>query len=260
MSPCKRRFISRCALMALSASASVAQTVSPTPGSIQDVSTEIPLPENFILEPQLQNGSQGSSISGNPLAFEHGSQFRPWLHYEAIPRITLTGSLSYIYAFTVPGTSYDKHPEWRVTAFATAKQKYAGSSTYEQLRFELLNFRATNGDVQHLPRVRARFGQNLFLSESRWKPYLGVYEEAILQFPQPSYSGVHFEGARFFAGYGFEYGEKARFLVGFKAEAEVSTNGSSVTLFYGPVLSVSYNFTSRPVNEKHRRTTAFKDF
>ena len=149
------RFILRCALLALWAAASPAQTLSPTPGSIQDLSTEIPLPEKFILEQQFQNGSQGSSTTGNPFAFEHGSQVRPWLHYEAIPSITITGSLSYIYSYTVPGTSYDKHPEWRATAFATAKQKFAGGSTYEQARFELLNFRATNGDVQHLPRVRA---------------------------------------------------------------------------------------------------------
>lgn len=249
-----------CALLALSATVSRTQTLDPTPGSIQDVSTEIPLPEAFIFEQQLQNATQGNSTNHNPFALEHGSQVRPWVHYDGIPNFTITGSLSYIYSFTVPGTSSEKHPEWRATVFGTLKQGLSGGSVYEQLRFELLNFRAVNGDVQHLPRIRARLGQNLFLSESRWKPYLGLYEEAILQFPQPSYSNVHFEGARFFAGYGFECGERARVLVGFKAEAEVSTSGSSVTLFYGPVFSLTYNFTRRPVNEKHKRTTAFKEF
>jgi hypothetical protein len=33
-----------------------------------------------------------------------------------------------------------------------------------------------------------------------------------------------------------------------------------VTLFFGPAFSIEYNFTSRPMNEKHKRTTAFKDF
>jgi hypothetical protein len=37
-------------------------------------------------------------------------------------------------------------------------------------------------------------------------------------------------------------------------------SGSAVTLFYGPVLSLSHNFTKREINEKHRRTTGFKDF
>ena len=100
-------------------------------------------------------------------------------------------------------------------------------SLYEQLRFELLNFRASNGDVQ--------------------------------QFPQPSYSGVHFQGARFFAGFGFNFRERTGILLGFKAEAEVSSSGSTVTLFYGPVFSIEYNL-SRAINEKHKRTTAFKDF
>jgi hypothetical protein len=114
--------------------------------------------------------------------------------------------------------------------------------------------------VQHLPRIRVRFGQNLYLSAHPSKPYLGVYEEAILQFPDPSYSHQHFQGARFFAGYGFDYGKRITVLLGFRAQAEVSTSGSTVTLFYGPVVSLDYRFTSREMNEKHQRTTAFKDF
>jgi hypothetical protein len=54
--------------------------------------------------------------------------------------------------------------------------------------------------------------------------------------------------------------KKNEWLVGFKAEAEVSSSGSTVTLFYGPVLSIDYTFTKRQMNEKHKRTTAFKDF
>ena len=124
----------------------------------------------------------------------------------------------------------------------------------------MLNFRASNGEVQHLPRVRVRFGQNLFLSERASKPYLGIYEEAIVQFPQPSYSKEHFQGARFFAGYGFDYRKRLNVLLGFRAEAEVSSSGSTVTLFYGPAFSIEYRFTHRELNEKHQRTTAFKDF
>jgi hypothetical protein len=139
--------------------------------------------------------------------------------------------VSYIYYFTVPGTSYYRHPEWRFTALGNLRQTLSGGSLYEQLRFELLNFRASNGAVQHLPRVRLRFGQNLYLSEGRSKPYLGLYEEAIVQFPKASYSHVHFQGARFFAGYGFELRRRAHILLGFKAEGEVSSNGSTVTLF-----------------------------
>ena len=39
-----------------------------------------------------------------------------------------------------------------------------------------------------------------------------------------------------------------------------SSSGSTVTLFYGPALSIDYTFTRRQMNEKHKRTTAFKDF
>ena len=99
-----------------------------------------------------------------------------------------------------------------------------------------------------------------YLFEHLTKPYLGIYEEAIAQFPQPSYSKEHFQGARFFAGYGFDYRKRLNVLLGFRAEAEVSSSGSTVTLFYGPAFSIEYRFTHRELNEKHQRTTAFKDF
>jgi len=237
-----------------------AQTVSPTPGFLQDVGLQVPLSKHFSIEPQVQFGTQGTSGDGNPYAYAHGLQFRPWIHYDGIRNVTVTGAVSYIYYFTVPGTSYYRHPEWRFTTFGTLTQSLNGGSLYQQLRFELLSFRASNGSVQQLPRVRVRFGQNLYFGEHSSKPYLGLYEEAIAQFPQPSYSKVYFQGARFFAGYGFEYEKRVVLLLGFKAEAEVSSSGSTVTLFYGPAFSVEYRFGKDKVNAKHQRTTAFKDF
>ena len=147
---------------------------------------------------------------------------------------------------------------------ATLKQPLGGGSLYEQIRGELLNFRDSHGTVQRLPRVRFRFGQNIHLGESRSgssNPYIGVYQEAILQFPQRSYSRVAFSSARFFAGGGFDLGSRTKVLLGFKAEGEVSSNGSAVTLFFGPAFSIEYNFRrSQPVHENHQRTTAFRDF
>src|SRR5215469_8568013 len=83
-----------------------AQTVNPTPGSIQDLSSAIPVSETFSFEPQIQNGVQGNSTNGNPFAYEHATQIRPWLHYNGIPDTTISSAMSYIYYFTVPGTSY----------------------------------------------------------------------------------------------------------------------------------------------------------
>jgi hypothetical protein len=241
-----------------------AQTLNPVPGFLQDLSGQFPLPAELSFEPEIQVGTQGNSINGNPFAYGHALQFRPWLHYDGIPNTSLTGSASYISYFTVPGTSYYRHPEWRDTLMATLKQPLPGGSLYEQVRGELLNFRDSHGTVQHLPRVRFRFGQNLYVGEggSRLsKPYLGFYQEAILQFPKTSYSRVTFTSARFFAGGGFDLGSRTEMLLGFKAEGEVSSNGSKVTVFFGPAFSIEYNFRRhRPMHENHQRTTAFKDF
>jgi hypothetical protein len=240
------------------------QTLDPVPGFLQDFAGEFPLPAQFTIEQQVQIGTQGNSSVGNPFAYGHGVQFRPWVHYDGIPNVSLTASVGYIVYFNVPATSYYKHSEWRDTVMGTVKQPLRGASLYEQVRGELLNFHDSNGAVQHLPRVRTRFGQNVYIGEGGsmfGRPYICLYQEAIMQFPRPSYSHVTFTSARFFAGGGFELGTQAQVLLGFKAEAAVSSSGSTVTLFYGPAFSVEYNFLrSRPINENHRRTTAFKDF
>lgn len=58
---------------------------------------------------------------------------------------------------------------------------------------------------------------------------------------------------------------KKALLPGFKTGSEVSSSGSTVTLFYETAFyetafSVEYGLTGREKNERHRRTTAFKDF
>jgi hypothetical protein len=154
------------------------------PGFLQDLSGQVPLPADFSLEEQIQIGAQANPTTSNPFAYGHALQFRPWFHYDGIPNTTLTGSASYILYFNVPGTSYYKHPEWRDTLMGTLKQPLHGGSPYEQIRGELLNFHDSHGAVQHLPRVRFRFGQNLYLGEGGAKlrrPYLRLYQEAILQ-------------------------------------------------------------------------------
>jgi len=258
------RFSSPITLFALAVSALNAQSLSPTPGFLQDVAGQFPFNNDFSLEQQIQIGTQGNPTNGDPFAYGHALQFRPWLHYDGIPNATLTAGVSYILYFSVPGTSYYKHPEWRNTLMGTIKQPLHGGSLYEQIRWELLNFHDSYGVVQHLPRMRMRFGQNLYLGEGGdklGKPYLGLYEEAILQFPRPSYSTVKFVSARFFAGGGFDLGSRTQVLLGFKAEGEVSSSGSTVTLFFGPAFSIEYNFRrSLPIHENHHRTTAFRDF
>ena len=257
-------FVPSIVVLLFAVSALNGQTLNPVPGFLHDLSGQFPLPADFSFEQQIQIGTQGNSASDNPFAYGHALQFRPWFHYDGIPNTTLTGSASYIQYFTVPGTSYYRHPEWRDTLMGTLKQPLHGGSLYEQLRGELLNFHDSHGMVQHLPRVRFRFGQNLYLGaggSELGKPYLGFYQEVILQFPQPSYSKVVFTSARFFGGGGFKLGSITEVLLGFKAEGEVSSSGSKVTVFFGPAFSIVYNFRWRqPMHENHQQTTAFRDF
>jgi hypothetical protein len=45
-------------------------------------------------EPQFRLGLQGNSGNGNPFAYAHALQFRPWVHYDAITNLTITGAMS----------------------------------------------------------------------------------------------------------------------------------------------------------------------
>ena len=114
-------FVPSITLLLFAMSALNGQTLDPTPGFLQDLSGQFPLLAEFSLEQQIQIGTQGNSPNGNPFAYGHALQFRPWLHYDGIPNTTLTGSVSYLYYFTVPGTSYYRHPEWRDTLMGTLK-------------------------------------------------------------------------------------------------------------------------------------------
>jgi hypothetical protein len=98
------------ALLLLALPALNGQKFDPVPGFLQDLSGQFPLPAEFSFEQQIQIGTQGNSTDSNPFAYGHALQFRPWLHYDRIPNTTLTGSVSYIYYFSVPATSYYRHP------------------------------------------------------------------------------------------------------------------------------------------------------
>lgn len=112
-----RHFVLRGTVLLLCIRILGAQTVTPTPGSIQDLSSSFPLTETFSVEPQIQNGMQGNSTNSNPFAYEHAAHIRLWLHYDGIRDATLTSAVSYIYYFTVPGTSYTKlYDFWHVEA------------------------------------------------------------------------------------------------------------------------------------------------
>jgi hypothetical protein len=104
------------------------QTISPTPGFLQDVGGQIPVPEQFSFEPQFQLDVQRNSGNEHPFAYAHGLEFRPWIHYDGVPNLTVTGAVSYVHHFTVPGTNYYRHPEWRFTGFGTLKQTLEGLS------------------------------------------------------------------------------------------------------------------------------------
>jgi hypothetical protein len=46
-----------------------AQTVNPTPASIQDLAGQFPVSEKFNLELQIQTGTQSNSNNDNPFAY-----------------------------------------------------------------------------------------------------------------------------------------------------------------------------------------------
>lgn len=158
-------FLLSIALLLFGVSSPRAQTLNPVPGFLQDVTGQTPLRPRAALNKRSKPVCRETSPPETHSLIGMGLQFRQWFHYDGFPYTTLTGGVTYISYFTVLGTSYHRHPEWRFTLMGTVKQPLRGGSLYEQIRGELLNFRDSHGAVQRLPRVRFRFGQNLYLGE-----------------------------------------------------------------------------------------------
>jgi hypothetical protein len=104
------RSVERGALLLIGVRFLSAQSVSPTPGSTQDVVVQVSLGQ-FTFEQQFQSGTQGGFGTASPFACGDGAQVRPWLHYDGIPHMTITGAVSYIYSSRVPGACDYRHQE-----------------------------------------------------------------------------------------------------------------------------------------------------
>lgn len=65
-----------------------AQVLSPIPGFLQDIAGQFPLPGEFILEQQIQVGTQGNSSNGKPVprSYTTDSPSCSWIHEKlAVP-------------------------------------------------------------------------------------------------------------------------------------------------------------------------------
>ena len=237
-----------------------AQLLTPIPASILDLEGQFAMPDMISFEQQIQSGTQGTPTNGNPFAYRHAVLIRPWFHYDGLRNTTVTGSVSYIDYFNVPRTSNYRHSEWRVTALGTLKQPLSGGSLYEQVRFELLNFRDSNAESQHLPRVRFRLGQNLYLGKGP-PGHTSVCTRRLLcsspALRTLASSSKTPDSSRATAS---SWGPELTSFWDSKPRVKFSSSGSAVNLYFGPVFSIDHTFTRLPMNEKHNRTTAFKDF
>jgi hypothetical protein len=131
---------------------------------------------------------------------------------------------------------------------STFSQKIPKGTFYEQIRFETKFFDDRNGNHQTIPRIRARFGVNHFLTQKSDKPLflssaIGYYTELMLKFASKDYAPQNFDIFRLSAYYSAGITPNLHFIAGVIGQMQLSNTGSQFNVYYGPIFSIKYCVT-----------------
>ncbi|WP_286970044.1 DUF2490 domain-containing protein [Flavobacterium sp. UBA4854] len=226
------------------------------PASISEVDVAFPLIEKWNLSGQadMQLVTQGAYTNGNPFEYTQRKVIRPWIIYSGFKNMKLWLGYAHNQKYAIEEAGNYKTLENRLIVMGTYTQEMPKGSLFEQVRFETKFFDDRNGNHQTIPRIRARFGVNHYLRQSKEKPIflapnLGYYTELMLKFASKDYADEHFDIFRLSVYYTAGITPNIHFLAGVIGQMQLRTNGTQFDVYYGPMVSVKYS-----VKPKERET------
>ncbi|UWY28081.1 DUF2490 domain-containing protein [Flavobacterium sp. TR2] len=226
------------------------------PASIEEADVAFPLIEKWHLSGQadMQLVTQGAYTNGNPFEYTQRKVFRPWLIYSGFKNMKLWLGYAHNQKYAIEEAGNYKTLENRLIVMGTYTQEMPKGSLFEQLRFETKFFDDRNGNHQTIPRIRARFGVNHYLRQSKEKPIflapnIGYYTELMLKFASKDYAEEHFDIFRLSVYYTAGITPNIHFLAGVIGQMQLRTNGTQFDVYYGPMVSLKYS-----VKPKERET------
>lgn len=226
------------------------------PASISEVDFAFPLIEKWHLSGQadLQLVTQGAYTNGNPFEYTQRKVIRPWIIYSGFKNMKLWLGYAHNQKYAIEEAGNYKTLENRLIVMGTYTQEMPKGSIFEQVRFETKFFDDRNGNHQTIQRLRALFGVNHYLRQSKEKPIflapnIGYYTELMLKFASKDYADEHFDIFRLSVYYTAGITPNIHFLAGVIGQMQLRTNGTQFDVYYGPMVSLKYS-----VKPKERET------
>lgn len=226
------------------------------PASISEGDVAFPIYDKWHLSGQVdfQLVTQGAYNITNPFEYTQRVVVRPWIIYSGFKNMKLWLGYAHNQKYAVEEMGNYKTLENRLIIMGTYTQEMPKGSLFEQVRFETKFFDDRNGVPQTIPRLRARFGVNHFLRQTKEKPLflapnLGYYTELMLKFASKDYAEEHFDIFRLSVYYSAGITPNLHFLAGIIGQMQLRTNGNQFDVYYGPMLSLKYS-----IRPKERET------
>lgn len=241
----------------LHAQAPAPYTMGFIPASISETDVAFPLYDKWHLSGQadLQLVTQGAYTNKNPFAYAQRFVVRPWIIYSGFKNMKLWLGYAHNKKYEIKEAGNYETLEQRLIVMGTYAQNMPKGTMFEQLRFETKFFDDREGVHQTVPRLRARFGVNHFLSQSGSSkpifqaPNISYYAELMLKFASKDYAEEHFDIFRLSVYYSAGITPNLHFLAGVIGQMQLRTNGTQFDVYYGPMVSLKYT-----IKPKERET------
>ncbi|MTH16620.1 DUF2490 domain-containing protein [Flavobacterium sp. LC2016-01] len=226
------------------------------PASITEGDIAFPIYDKWHLSGQVdfQLVTQGTYDTSNPFEYTQRKVVRPWIVFSGLKNMKLWLGYAHNQKYALEEMGNYETLENRLIVMGTYTQEMPKGSLFEQVRFETKFFDDRTGQQQVVPRIRARFGVNHYLRQSKEKPIflapnIGYYTELMLKFAKKDYAEEHFDIFRLSVYYTAGITPNIHFLAGIIGQMQLRTNGTQFDVYYGPMVSVKYS-----IRPKERET------
>lgn len=231
-------------------------TIGFIPASITEGDFAFPIYDKWHLSGQadFQLVTQGAYTNKNPYEYTQRVVVRPWIVYSGFENMKFWLGYAHNQKYEVEEAGNYETLEQRLILMGTFSQNMPKGTIFEQVRFETKFFDDRNGVHRVIPRLRARFGVNHFLRQTKEKPLfvapnIGYYAELMLKFAPKDYANENFDIFRMSVYYTAGISKNLHFLAGVIGQMQLRTNGTQFDVYYGPVVSMKYS-----IRPKERET------
>jgi hypothetical protein len=232
-------WLAACSTSPVRAQAPATYAVGAIPIAAGGVDLEFPLAGDFRGQVGLSMVSQGTFDDHNPFAYLSAVSPTLWVHYDGVRNLRLSLAVQELWTLSIPPLRSPSGREDRLLARGRLQQPFGSAAIYELAQLDLRRFDDAAGVSRIVVRPRFRLGVGFNLDAARVHS-LTTYQEVAFRFGDDAVAARKLEFLRTFLGYGFTPRSGTFVTVGVFGQISLSPDGTSLTVFYGPALSITY--------------------